>query len=284
VDVGGIAFALVAHIHGNVLKGNWKVAVYMNDKATPAQKQAILNAWTGKHAGPPADLAHLVGEVVGVHDAPMEFQQPQCHPGRLPLRRLGGTPTPAVHDPVERWLYGGALLGLIRGAWIAMGLLSASADVPYFSHDFAGIDVRWPVEGRLAIFVADWTLMSTAMMLPSSLPLVTGFHTMMRRASLVSFLLAGYLCVWALFGAAVFFADAVLHELLEAIPGVNDRTDLIALSLLLATDLFQFSPLKYACFKQCRSPLGFLDQRWRGGWRSLRAFTVGMQYGLFRVG
>jgi hypothetical protein len=74
VDVGGIAFALVCRIPGNVLKGNWKVAVYMSDKATPAQKQAILDAWTGKLGGPLADLANLVGEVLGVHDAPVEFQ------------------------------------------------------------------------------------------------------------------------------------------------------------------------------------------------------------------
>ncbi|MFQ5946132.1 MAG: DUF1326 domain-containing protein [Anaerolineae bacterium] len=74
VDVGGVAFALVAHIPGNVLKGNWKVAVYMSDKATPGQKQAVLDAWTGKFGGPLADLAQLVGEVCGVHDAPVDFR------------------------------------------------------------------------------------------------------------------------------------------------------------------------------------------------------------------
>jgi hypothetical protein len=74
VDVSGVAFAFVCRIPGNVLKGNWKVAVYMSDKATPAQKQAILDAWTGKLGGPLADLANLVGEVLGVHDAPVEFR------------------------------------------------------------------------------------------------------------------------------------------------------------------------------------------------------------------
>src|SRR5262249_13763696 len=153
--------------------------------------------------------------------------EPQCHPGGLPLCRLGGTPMPEVHDPVERWIYGGALLGLIGGAWGAIGLLGESAYAPYFSHDFAGIDAPRPVEARLAIFVAGWTLMSVAMMLPSSLPLVTGFYTMMRRASIVSLLIAGYLCVWALFGVAVFFADALLHEIFEATPGLSARADLI---------------------------------------------------------
>ena len=74
VDVGGIAFALVAQIPGNVLKGNWKVVVYMSSKAKPAQKQAILKAWTGKLGGPLADIAKLVGEVKGVYDVPIQFK------------------------------------------------------------------------------------------------------------------------------------------------------------------------------------------------------------------
>ena len=74
VDVSGIVFALVAQIPGNVLKGNWKVVVYMSRKAKPAQKQAILDAWTGKLGGPLSDLAKLVGEVKGVYDVPIEYK------------------------------------------------------------------------------------------------------------------------------------------------------------------------------------------------------------------
>jgi hypothetical protein len=74
VDVSGIAFALVAQIPGNVLKGNWRVVVYMSNKAKPAQKQAILAAWTGKLGGPLADIAKLVGEVKGVYDVPIQFK------------------------------------------------------------------------------------------------------------------------------------------------------------------------------------------------------------------
>lgn len=191
---------------------------------------------------------------------------------------------PEVNDPLERWLYGGALLGLIGGAWVTMGLLGVSAYAPYFSHAFVGADAPWPLGTRVAIFVAGWTLMSVAMMLPSSLPLVTGFHTMTRRGSLVSLLIAGYLCVWALFGAVAFLADAGLHAVLEGSPGINARADLIPSSLLLAAGLFQFSPLKYACLQQCRSPIGFLIQHWSGGQRSLRAFSVGARHGVFCVG
>ena len=73
VDVSGLTLALLAHIPGNVLKGNWRVVAYVDDKATPEQKECILAAHTGKLGGPLADLAQLVGEVVSVYDVPIDF-------------------------------------------------------------------------------------------------------------------------------------------------------------------------------------------------------------------
>jgi hypothetical protein len=73
VDVSGLTLAVVARIPGNVLAGNWKIAAYVDNKATPAQKEAILAGHTGKLGGPLADLAKLIGEVAGVYDAPIQF-------------------------------------------------------------------------------------------------------------------------------------------------------------------------------------------------------------------
>ena len=73
VDVSGLTLALVSMIPGNVLAGNWKVAAYVDSKASSKQKEAILAAHTGKLGGPLADLAKLIGEVVGVYDAPIQF-------------------------------------------------------------------------------------------------------------------------------------------------------------------------------------------------------------------
>ncbi|TMI92876.1 MAG: DUF1326 domain-containing protein [Bacillati bacterium ANGP1] len=74
IDVAGLTFALVAHIPGNILKGNWKAVVHVDSKATPKQKEAMLAVHTGKLGGPLADLAPLIGEVLGVYDAPIEFR------------------------------------------------------------------------------------------------------------------------------------------------------------------------------------------------------------------
>lgn len=74
IDVSGLSIALVAFIPENVLKGDWRVAVFIDDKATPKQQDALLNVWTGKLGGPVADLAKLVGEVVTVQRAPITFK------------------------------------------------------------------------------------------------------------------------------------------------------------------------------------------------------------------
>src|SRR5688500_5462239 len=69
VDVAGRTFAVLAYIPGNVLNGNWKVLGVIDDGANAAQQEAILNLFTGKLGGPVADLAGLIGEVVGVERA-----------------------------------------------------------------------------------------------------------------------------------------------------------------------------------------------------------------------
>lgn len=71
VDVSGLTIAVLAHVPGNILKGNWRAVVYVDDKATPKQQEALLNVWTGKLGGPIADLSKLIGEVVAVERVPI---------------------------------------------------------------------------------------------------------------------------------------------------------------------------------------------------------------------
>lgn len=74
VDVSGCTLAMIAHVPGNILKGNWKAAVYLNDSIKPAQEEALLAVYTGKKGGPVADLVKLVGEVVSVEKVPIRFE------------------------------------------------------------------------------------------------------------------------------------------------------------------------------------------------------------------
>jgi hypothetical protein len=74
IDVSGLSLVNVTQIPGNILAGNWRQVIFVDDRATPAQREAILNAFGGKLGGPLADLAKLVGEVVAVHSAPIEYR------------------------------------------------------------------------------------------------------------------------------------------------------------------------------------------------------------------
>ncbi len=83
VDVAGATIAMIAHIPGNILQGNWRAAVYLSDNTTPQQEEAILAVYTGKRGGPVADLVKLVGEVVSVERVPITFD---VHGGKGTLK------------------------------------------------------------------------------------------------------------------------------------------------------------------------------------------------------
>jgi predicted metal-binding membrane protein len=53
-------------------------------------------------------------------------------------------------------------------------------------------------------------------------------------------------------------------------------------ALLVIAGVFQFSPIKLACLRACRSPLGFLMNDWSDG--LLGAWRMGMRHGLYCIG
>ncbi len=74
VDVSGLSICLLAHIPGNIMQGNWRVVVYVDENASAEQEKALLDVYTGKLGGPVADFAQLVGEVVAVERAPFTIE------------------------------------------------------------------------------------------------------------------------------------------------------------------------------------------------------------------
>jgi hypothetical protein len=74
VDVSGLTLVNAVNIPGNVLAGNWRQLVMIDDRASDEQAEAMLDAFTGKLGGPLADLAQLIGERVGVERVPIEHE------------------------------------------------------------------------------------------------------------------------------------------------------------------------------------------------------------------
>jgi predicted metal-binding membrane protein len=130
--------------------------------------------------------------------------------------------------------------------------------------------------------------MIVAMMLPSSVPLVMTFAVLVRRRRrpglLVALLLIGYLLVWGAFGVAAWVADRGVHAAVDALPWLAEHPQLIIATTLAAAGLWQFSPLRDRCLDECRSPLGFVMNRWRGTSERREAVAMGIAHGAFCVG
>lgn len=177
----------------------------------------------------------------------------------------------------------GALVVLV---WAALWTWGESPYARYLDHQ--SLDALGRPEPRLALFVLGWVVMLVAMMLPTSLPLVMLFSTMMsrrpNRGTLVTLLLVGYLGVWTLFGLVVHLGDGLIHTVVAASPWFHDHALLIGVATLLLAGVYQFTPLKYHCLQQCRSPLSFITSRWRGRAERGEALLLGVHHGLFCVG
>lgn len=186
----------------------------------------------------------------------------------------------------DRW-YRVALGALVLLAWLVMGLWGASPYAGWLHHREIGEGHVSPIS-RLAVFVFGWTLMTIAMMLPGSLPLVNLFRRVtggrQDRDALLVRLGAGYVVTWAAFGGVAYSGDFVLHELVERAAWLHAVSWVIPAGVLLAAGLYQFTPLKEKCLTECRSPYAFLVGHWHGENPVRESWRLGIRHGLFCVG
>jgi predicted metal-binding membrane protein len=193
----------------------------------------------------------------------------------------------AFRTTADRRWYQVALWALILLAWAVLAVWGTSPYADLLDHGALSAASLPPLVG-FAVFVFGWTLMTVAMMLPSSLPLVNLFRRFVRDRSdgpaLLTLLGVGYLLVWAYFGAMAYVGDSLLHRAIDAFPALQQGTWAIGAVLLIVAGVYQFTPLKMLCLEKCRSPYSFLVQHWRGRHPGRDAFRLGIHHGLFCVG
>ncbi len=180
---------------------------------------------------------------------------------------------------------------LVAFAWLTLWLWEASPYGRYLNHgELADIDLEGAggVLLTAALYVAGWTLMTVAMMLPTTLPLVVIFRRLTARRAdrtqLVTLVILGYLGIWLAFGVAAHIADWVLHEAYEHVDWLRANAWAFGAGPLLLAGAFQFTALKYRCLEKCRTPLSFVMQHWRGSRERTYALLLGVRHGAFCVG
>src|SRR3972149_6129918 len=149
----------------------------------------------------------------------------------------------------DRRPFTAALIGLIALAWLVLLAWGQSPYGRFLSHEQPG-EVKMGLSGDTALvalaFVGGWTLMTFAMMLPTSLPLITMFRTMTRRRRdrrlLAGLLGAGYVVVWAAFGVLAHAGDLGLHQAVGQAVWLEERPWMLGAAILLVAGLDQVTP------------------------------------------
>jgi predicted metal-binding membrane protein len=163
-------------------------------------------------------------------------------------------------------------------------VLTGGAEAGHHDQVLEGSTLPWAL--RIAAFLAVWTVMIAAMMLPTVVPLARLFAAVSGRAPQPGRarvgLYAGYLGVWLAFAPVALAADAGLHRLVHAWPWLEAHEGLVLGGALLLAGGYQFSPLKNACLATCRNPASFLRQHYRRGLGG--AVRLGAGHGISCVG
>lgn len=74
-DVGGLTVVAVADTPKVMTEGNWRLGVFIDDKASQEQTEKLGAVFSGALGGPMEALGPLIGENLGAKSAPIEVRE-----------------------------------------------------------------------------------------------------------------------------------------------------------------------------------------------------------------
>jgi predicted metal-binding membrane protein len=176
-------------------------------------------------------------------------------------------------------------LGLI-GILLALAILAWTIT----SDRMRGMDAGPGTDlGALGWFVGVWAVMMAAMMLPSTLPTIVMYSRaragQRARAAVplgTVLFIVGYLGSWTAAGVLGYAVLEALRALELGFLGWDEAGRYVAAGVLLGAALYQLTPLKDVCLRECRDPRRFVLHSWRPG--SVGALRMGIVHGAWCVG
>jgi predicted metal-binding membrane protein len=148
--------------------------------------------------------------------------------------------------------------------------------------------VHWSLSYAAVVLIMWWVMMA-AMMLPSAAPLILLFAAVQRKQREANnpfvptgLLVAGYLAVWAGFSVVATGLQWTLDQGALLTMSLSVASRVLGATVLIAAGLYQFTPVKGACLRHCRSPFTFVTTHWRPGPGG--AFRMGLAHGVFCLG
>ncbi|MSP02645.1 MAG: DUF2182 domain-containing protein [Acetobacteraceae bacterium] len=184
-----------------------------------------------------------------------------------------------------------ALLAVTGLAWLYLVTAGrnmadmAMADMPGMAMPMAA---AW-IPATFVLTFAMWWVMMLGMMLPSAGPMIVTFATVNRgkRARGQDFVpttvfALGYLVVWGVFSVGATLTQWALDSAALLSPMLVTTSTVLGGTLLILAGVYQFTPLKQSCLRNCRTPFAFVLNHWRDGWTG--AFRMGLEHGGYCLG
>lgn len=69
----GLNVAMVVHSPGHMLQSKWKVALYLDSRASESQCDALTQIFSGQVGGLIGQLSGFIGEIAGVRNVPIDY-------------------------------------------------------------------------------------------------------------------------------------------------------------------------------------------------------------------
>lgn len=191
---------------------------------------------------------------------------------------------------------------LLAWAWLYVMATGMGLDLvgrpDEMARAMAAMDPRMDMPMPMAEFgplFGMWAAMMAAMMLPTMVPTLRAYEDLMVSANGTRTgwlgVVLGYGLVWLAFAAVIAGVQlGLLHGGVIDMLGIP-RSRWIAVGLLIAVGLFQFTRAKEICHGVCHSPMMYFLRNWRtgfgGGLRmglGLGAFCAGCCWGFMALG
>jgi predicted metal-binding membrane protein len=180
--------------------------------------------------------------------------------------------------------------------WLAADMDMGGMDMSSFRMIPAGIGLMMPTTApwnaiEFAFVFAMWAVMMIGMMTPSATPMILIYARVGRQAArqgtplaASAYFAAGYLLTWIGFALVATSAQWALERAALLTPMMAGASDMFSGAVLVAAGLYQWTPLKDACLRQCQAPWLFIQRH--GGFRSdaSGALALGIRHGAYCIG
>lgn len=180
--------------------------------------------------------------------------------------------------------------------WLADDMEMGGMDMSGFRMIPAGMGMMIPTQSpwhrlEFAFVFAMWAVMMVGMMTPSAAPMVLIYARVARQAArerkpfaATAWFAGGYLLAWIGFSLGATLAQWALERSGLLTSSMAAAGGLVGGLVLIAAGLYQWTPLKDACLRQCQAPLQFIQRH--GGFRADASgcLALGARHGVYCIG